>query len=164
MCEPATILMVGATIAAGAGTGMQMYGQAQEGKAIAASHEYNALMKERQADSVGEQAAFDARQLNDDQRRAVAAGQVSAAASGIDIASGAVLDWEGDMLEAATLDTAAIYHNARLQQFGLRSGATLDRHSAKNARTAAKTNMYSTAFSSGARIAGSWANFQQAGT
>ena len=162
MCEPIT-LMTMASVASAGGMGLSMYGQRQQGKAAEQAGEYNAKMKELAAESAGDQAAFEARQLNSKNRQAVAAGRVSAAGGGLDLSGGSVLDWEGDMRTALDTDLAAIRHNASLEQFGLKAGANLDRANGRNAKTASYWNMGATALSGVGQIGGGWAQFNQAG-
>jgi hypothetical protein len=163
MCEPATIMMTVAVVSSLGGMGMTMYGQRQQGKATDAAGKYNAKMDELKAESVGEQASFEARQRIDQNRRDVSLGLVSAAGSGLSLSSGSVLDWEGDMADAMGTDLAAIQHNASLQQWGLRSSANLSRAEGKFARKAANWQMGATALSSVGQIAGGMASFNQAG-
>ncbi len=174
MCLPAAVgapalitgmkgLMVAGTAASVAGSGMQMYGQYQQGKAAESAANYNARMKELAAESVNDQTSHEVRQRNDKLQKQIALGRVSAASSGIDLSSGSVLDWEGDMQTDANTDMAVIRHNAELQKFGLRSGAALDRANAGNSMNAAYWGMGTTALSGTGRIAGDWADFKLAG-
>jgi hypothetical protein len=140
-----------------------MYGQKQAGDAAEAAGEFNAGMKEEQAQSVGEQASFEARQSADENRRQVAKGIASAAGSGVSTTSGSVLDWESDMQTAHGTDLAALEHNTATTQRGLRLGAELDRVGGRNAKKASRTQMLSTAFGAGASIAGGWGSFAKAG-
>ena len=165
MCEPVTISLIAmgvATAASAAGTGMMMYGQYQQGKAAEKAGEYNAKIKEMQADSVAEQASFDARQRVKQNQRDVSKGLVSAAGSGLSLTSGSVLDWEGDMEDALGTDLAAIEHNSELQQFSLKSGAAIDRAEGKFAKKASYWQMGSTALGSTGQIAGSWGSYSAA--
>lgn len=147
-----------------AGTGVSMYGQYQQGKAADKVGKYNANMQEAKAESVAEQASFDARQRIKQHQQDVAKGIVSAAGSGITTDSGSVLDWEGDMVGSLNTDLAAIEHNSELEQYGLKSGAVLSRAEGKAAKTASYYAMAGTALSGVGSIAGSWGTFKNAGT
>jgi hypothetical protein len=134
------------------GAGVSMYGQYQAGKAAEASANFNAKMKKIEAKSEGEAAAAESQRMAMENVKAIAAGTVSAAGSGLSIDSGSVVDWSGDMTTANTQDTSMVWHNTRLKQFGLLAGASLDKSTGKNARTASYINMTSTAFSSVGQI------------
>lgn len=162
MCEPVTLMVIaGATMAAGAG--VQMYGQYQEGKAAEASGKYNARMDEIKAESVAEQASFDARQRSKQNMQDVSLGLVSAAGSGLTLNSGSVTDWEGDMQSAMESDFAVIEHNSELQRFGFFGSANLSRAEGKFARKASYWKMGATALSTAGSLGMGYASFSQAG-
>ncbi len=160
MCDGGLIIM-GVMAAASAAT--SMYGQHQQASATEDAMEYNAKMNEAKADSVSEQASFEARQREKQNRQAIAKGIVSAAGSGIGTLSGSVMDWEGDMGEALGTDLAALEHNSELQRFGLISQSHLYRAQGKSAKVASRYSMASTAFSAIGSMAGGYSRWKNAG-
>lgn len=159
----AVTMMAASTAVSAAGAGISMYGQYQQGKAQQEAAEYDAQMKEIQAESLNEKLRDDVRRKNDATRQTIERGKAKAAGSGINIASDNVLDWEGDVFETSAKDEAAMRHNTRLNEWGLKSGAELDRARGKNARRSANIGMITTAFGTGASVAGDWASFGMAG-
>lgn len=155
--------MIVSAAAALIGAGLSIYGQRQQAEAAQEAADYNAELLEAKAESVSQKAMFDAQQINKAKKKTIAAGRVQAAGSGVDVTSGSVMDWEGDIGADYELAQASTFHNARLQEFGLRGNAELARVEGRNAKTAANIASIGTAFSSVGQIGASYYNWSQAG-
>jgi hypothetical protein len=144
MCDPVSMMMV-------VGTGMQVAGQVQQGKAQqraaneqAAQYEYQALVSEDNAQA-------DA-QLIRRQGRA-ARGQTVAAvgASGIKIGEGSALDAERQVMQDTEIDAALAIMNGSREARGAREAASSSRRSGRDARRASQIGAFTTLMSAGAR-------------
>lgn len=132
-------------VLAAIGTGLNVVGQIQQGKAQSAAYsaqeaadEQNARIAERQAQQAAISGAKEEREMR--QRGAAVAGQQRAAysASGLDIASGSPLDILQDTNYQNTLDVINIRQNTANTVWGYQTQQTNYLNQAAAARSAAK--------------------------
>ena len=131
-------------------------GQIQAGRAQAKADKSNAVQQEREADRVEEAARleeFRNRQKIDGIKGAQAAGQ---AANGVLIDSGSPLEILADTAAEGAFEAFMIRENSARQRRSLLEGASLDRASAKNARTGALLNAGGTLLSGAGKVAQKW--------
>lgn len=163
MCEPTTILAVGALALGAAGGYVQYKGQ----KAQAA---YNEQVDENNAKVADAQAtqALQAGNIEEDRQRArvrqmIGAQRTALAANNVQTSSGTALDLIGETAQMGEDDALTIRANAARDAWGFKSQgvdyrnqATLTKAMGKNAGTA-------TLLSTGASMAGSGYNYYQSG-
>lgn len=150
------------------GTGMQVFGQVQQGDAAQAQANYQAAVDRRNADiadyqsreaiSRGEVAVAERRkQIGIDESKQIAL----LAANGIDVQDGSSLDIIGDTNYTGELDALAIRDNARREAFGHEVGASnylasagMSEASGRSAKRAGTMGAFTTLATGAAKVKG----------
>lgn len=176
MCEPTTIAMASLAVTA-IGAGTQAYGQMQAGEAAAELGAYNQQVAANNA-KYAEAMAQDALQRGDiaatNQRertaQEIAQQTVAAAANGVDVNTGSIIDLTSDTARYGELDRLTILNNAQREAFGNRvRGANFESEGnvayaeGQNAKSAGTSAAFGTALSGAGSVATKWYNFDQAG-
>ena len=173
MCEPTTIMM-GISLAMTAVSGvMQAQSQKAQGKAAQGAADYRAAVNRNNAISADYQATdailrgrleSDAIGIKGAQFRSKQI--VAAGGSGVDVASGSVINQLDDTAGMVKLDILTAAHNAEMEALGFKnqsnnflSEATLNSYEGANARAAGNARAASTLVSTAGSVAGKWASF-----
>ena len=175
----ATPLMAAASLALGVvGTGMSMYGMAQQASAQQDSMNYqaqiannNAIIAKQNADTATAQGEA---QVQANQRKTaslVGAQRAALSANGIDANSGSALDVQSSASEMGQLDDLTIRYNAQqtarnylIQGAGYTAQAGLDQMGAANAGAAGTVGMTSSLLGGAASATDKWVTYQNNGT
>lgn len=148
---PATpIIMVGATIAAGAMTAYSVY---QQGQQTAAADAYNAQVAQQQATTANEQAQSVAEQQQLQTQQTEGQEVANAAASGVDPNSGSPLDVMSQIATQGELQKQLTLWAGQTQQTSYLNQAQLQTFYGTSAAQAGTTGAAGTLLSSGASAA-----------
>jgi len=153
-----------------ASTGMQMYGQYQQGKAQQAQYDYQAQVNDNNRKIAEWQAqdAIDRGEIEEKQHRIkvsqLAGRQRSVLASNnVEVDSGSALDVLGDTAELGELDALTIRSNAEREAYGYRVSAMnqgaeagLNRTAGANARVSGNYGTMTSLLSGGNTLADKW--------
>lgn len=116
MCNP--VLVMGATLAAGA---FSAYSQYQTGKYNSAVANNNATISERAAVDAEERGQIEADEHREKVDRLIAQQKAGISASGVEINSGSALDLMVGTREIGELDALRIENNAQREAYGYRT-------------------------------------------
>lgn len=157
MCEPTTLLLVS--------TGLSIIGGVQQYQAAKAEGEYAEAVANENAkinDLRAEQAAQIGNIEEERQRRRVrqmlGSQRAAFAANNVDMGTGTAVEVLGDTAGFGEADALAIRSNALREAWGFRVGAMDDRARGRAARAAGRNSAIGTLLTTGAQVAGSWAN------
>lgn len=149
MCNP-MIVMMGATMAAGAVTA---YSQYQTGKYNEAVADNNATLAERQAVDAEERGKIEADEHRERVQRIISEQRAGMSASGVEINSGSALDLIVGTREMGELDALRIENNAAREAYGYRSQGMNYKAQGKLDRYAGNTGAVGTALSTAGNAA-----------
>lgn len=159
------------------GFGLQMYGQNQQGKAAAASYNYQAAVDRNNkiiADRQAEDAIKRGQAEEEEHRRKVTqvkgSQRVAFAANGIDLGSDVVIDTLSDTAMLGELDALTIRNNAAREAYGYRvqgmnyeASAGNNSLAAKSAKSASRTSMFNTLLSGASTVGQNYADYKYKG-
>jgi len=159
------------------GFGMQMYGQNQQAKAAAGQANYqaavdrnNKIISDRQAEDAIKRGQADEQEHRRKVSQVKGSQRVAFASKGIDLGSDVVIDTLSDTAMLGELDALTIRNNAEREAYGYRVqgmnyGASAQNNalSAKNAKSAGRTGMFTTLLSGASTISGNYADYKNKG-
>ena len=155
MADPVTI----ALIATAASTAMSAAGAIQQGQAAAAqgraqqqAQEYNAVVKEQNAQLSRQQAGAREEQQRRQTRQVLGQQSAALAQAGIGVGTGSALDIEEQSMVRAELDALTISYEGELQATGLLAGAEQDRYYGEVAKSRGENERTASYMSAGASI------------
>lgn len=166
-----------AAVAAVAATGVEVYGQIEQGKANARAANYSAQVSRNNATIADQNAAY-ATQAGSEAATAeslkggarIARIKTAQAANGLDVNSGSAVDVRAGQAETNKLDTLTTQHNALLQAYGYKTQATGDtaqaglyQQQANEAPTAAGLGAAGTLLGNASSLGFRWAQMQGGG-
>lgn len=164
MCEPVTVTLAAAGMAAGlAGSGMAAYGQIEQGKAEASAMRANAANVVRSAADVEARGRQQAGQVRLEAGQAIGAQKVAFGASGVDGSVGSPLALAADSRMQAELDAQTLKNNAAREAWGMRSEAADLRRLATRTEKASKRAAVGTLLGGFGSTAASAASFNWKG-
>ena len=186
MCVLAAAPALGLTAAQAAGIslattaigfGMQMYGQNQQAKATAAQYNYQAAVDRNNkiiTDRQAEDAIKRGQAEEEEHRRKVSQikgnQRVGFASRGIDLGSDVVVDTLSDTAMLGELDALTIRSNAAREAYGYRvqgmnyqASAGNNALAASGAKSAGRTNMFSTLLSGASTVSQNYADYKYKG-
>ena len=156
---PAIIGIIGAVTAV-VGTGISVYSNIQQANAAAAAAESEQEMRNAEAASAREAAAYEERQFR--RRASLLQGKQSAilAASGFDITSGSPNALELDTIQQAELEALNIRRTGEISASSREFEGRLARLRGGYAKSQIPTMAVGGAFKAGSSILGSWSSYQ----
>lgn len=125
-----TFLVIAILATAAAATGTVMSAQAQSDAA-----KYNAAVAKNQAETAAQQAAFDAQQIRDKNRRILGAQRAAFAASGVDPDAGTPVDIRADSANQGELEALTAIYTGRSGANSALARAKLENFTARSAMT-----------------------------
>lgn len=146
MCDPVTLI-------AGAATGLNVYGQVQQGKAADRQARGAAAESEHQAALALDDAQAEAANIRRAGARQRGETLAGIAASGVKIGEGSALDAEREVLEGAARDEYMTILTGDRQASAYRRQASNQRAAGRDARRAANIGAFSSLLSAGGSFA-----------
>ena len=136
------------------GTGLQAFGQIQQGQQQAAALRYNAAIAEQQGRYARDQARIDADTAATDARRRIGAAAAGFGASGVELGSGSPLDVLEFSAAEAERQQQLIQYRGDVRASGYEAQAGIDRFSASNAIRSSYLAAGSSLLQGGLKVAG----------